>query len=99
MIQTNFKIGDLVTNPEFCEYEPFRLSDEDFKGVTAKNQLWFDNLKACSREKLTVEKLIQEIKNRSIRSLNNDNKCFNSNYWEGYSDALGELLEYIEDNK
>lgn len=45
MIQTNFKIGDLVTNPEFCEYTPFKLSNSDFKGVSAKNQLWFNSLK------------------------------------------------------
>ena len=99
MIQTNFKIGDLVTNPEFCEYTPFKLSNNDFNGVTAKNQLWFDHLMPCSNEKLKIEKLIQEIKNRRKKSLDNDNGCFNSNYWEGYSDALGELLEFIEDNK
>ena len=44
-VQTNFKIGDLVTNPDFCEYTPFKISNSDFKGVSAKNQLWFNSLK------------------------------------------------------
>ena len=97
MIQTNFKIGDLVTNPEFCEYTPFRLSNEHFKGVTARNQLWFDNLIQCSKEKITLEKVIEEIKNK--KEYADEEKYFPSNpYWTGYSDSLGELLEFIEDN-
>ena len=98
MINTSFKIGDVVTNPSFCEYVPFVLSNKDFKGITAKNQEWFDNLKACKNEKLTIEKLIQEIKNRRNKT-EKDLASLASDYWTGYSDALGELLEYIEDNK
>ena len=98
MINTSFKIGDLVTNPSFCEYEPFRLLNKDFKGVTAKNQEWFDNLKACKNEKLTIEKLIKEIIDRREQT-EKDLPSLASDYWTGYSDALGELLEYIEDNK
>ena len=48
---------------------------------------------------LTLEKLIEEIENRREYALDKDRECFNSNYYEGYSDALGELLEFIEDNK
>lgn len=39
-----FKEGDLVTNKDFCEYEPFKLSTKHFKGVTARNQAWFNSL-------------------------------------------------------
>ena len=49
--------------------------------------------------KLTVESLIEEIENRREYALDKQKECFNSNYYEGYSDALGELLEFIEDNK
>lgn len=103
MINTSFKIGDLVTNPRFCKYEPFRLEIKHFKGVTRRNQEWFDNLKACKNEKLTIEKLIEIINDRkkqsnlNIRSVTSLN-C-SSDYWTGYYDALGELLELIEDNK
>ena len=98
MINTNFKIGDLVTNPEFCEYTPFRLSNEHFKGVTARNQLWFDNLIQCSKEKITLEKVIEEIKNKKEYAEYRA-PYENSTYWTGYYDALGELLEFIEDNR
>ena len=48
---------------------------------------------------MTLEQLIEEIENRKEYASDNDRECFNSNYWEGYYDALGELLEFIEDNK
>ena len=48
---------------------------------------------------MTLESLIEEIENRKEYALDKDIECFNSNYYEGYSDALGELLEFIEDNK
>ena len=99
MTQTNFKIGDVVINPEFCEYTPFKLSNSDFKGVSAKNQLWFDNLKACYKEKFTLEQLIEEIKDRKEYALDRHKEVSNSIYWTGYYDALGELLEFIEDNR
>lgn len=98
MIDTNFKVGDVVVNKDFCEYEPFILSDEHFKGVSARNKSWFDSLEH-SKMKLTVKQLIEEIKNRKEYALDQDRECFNSNYYEGYADALGELLEFIEDNK
>ena len=98
MIDTNFKIGDVVINKQFCEYEPFKLSNEHFKGTTARNQSWFDSLE-YSKMKLTLKQLIEEIENRKDYALDKDRECFNSNYYEGYSDALGELLEFIEDNK
>lgn len=98
MIDTNFEVGDVVVNKDFCEYEPFILSDEHFKGVSARNQSWFDSLEH-SKMKLTVKQLIEEIENRKEYALDKDKECFNSNYYEGYSDALGELLEFIEDNR
>lgn len=48
--------------------------------------------------KITIEKLIEEIKNRKNKT-EKDLASLASDYWTGYSDALGELLEYIEDNK
>ena len=98
MITTNFKIGDVVVNKYFCEYEPFELSNEDFKGITAKNQKWFDSLEH-SKMKLTLESLIEEIENRKEYALDKQKEVPKSLYWEGYYDALGELLEFIEDNK
>ena len=98
MITTKFKIGDVVINKDFCEYEPFVLANKDFKGVTAKNQTWFDSLEH-SKMKLTVESLIEEIENRREYALDKQKEVPKSLYWEGYHDALGELLEFIEDNK
>ena len=98
MINTNFKIGDLVTNPEFCEDTPFNLSNEHFKGVAARNQLWFDHLIPCSKEKITLEKVIEEIQNKKEYANKNLKSSAASDYWTGYYDSLGELLEYIEDN-
>ena len=98
MITTKFKTGDVVINKDFCEYESFVLANEHFKGVTARNQTWFDSLE-YSKMKLTIKSLIEEIENRREYALDQDKECFNSNYYEGYSDALGELLEFIEDNK
>lgn len=48
---------------------------------------------------MTLESLIEEIENRKEYALDKDRECSNSNYYEGYADALGELLEFIEDNK
>ena len=48
---------------------------------------------------MTLETLIKEIENRIEYALDKDRECFNSNYYEGYADALGELLEFIEDNR
>ena len=98
MIDTNFKVGDVVINKDFCEYEPFILSDEHFKGVSARNQSWFDSLEH-SKMKLTVKQLIEEIKNRKDEALKQQKEVPSSIYWVGYADALGELLEFIEDNK
>lgn len=47
---------------------------------------------------MTLEQLIEEIENRKQKA-SNDLPSMSSNYWEGYYDALGELLEFIEDNK
>lgn len=98
MITTKFKIGDVVVNKDFCEYEPFKLSNEHFKGVTARNQTWFDSLE-YSKMKLTLKQLIEEIENRKDEALKQQKEVPNSIYWTGYYDALGELLEFIEDNK
>ena len=48
---------------------------------------------------MTLEKLIEEIENRRETALNKQKEVPNSIYWVGYYDALGELLEFIEDNK
>lgn len=98
MTNTNFKVGDVVVNKDFCEYEPFILSDEHFKGVTARNQSWFDSLE-YSKMKLTLNQLIEEIKDRKEYALDKQKQTFLSLYWVGYYDAFGELLEFIEDNK
>ena len=98
MITTKFKIGDVVINKDFCEYEPFVLANEHFKGVTARNQKWFDSLE-YSKMKLTLESLIEEIENRREYALDKQKEVPKSLCWEGYADALGELLEFIEDNK
>lgn len=97
MIYTNFKIGDIVINRDFCEYEPFVLENKHFKGATARNQTWFDSLE-YSKMKLTLESLIEEIENRKEYALKQEKEATSSIYYEGYSDALGELLEFIEDN-
>ena len=47
---------------------------------------------------LTLEQLIEEIENRKDDVLKQQKKVPNSIYWTGYYDALGELLEFIEDN-
>lgn len=99
MITTNFKIGDIVINKDFCEYEPFKLSNEHFKGVSARNQEWFDSLEH-SKLKLTLKQLIEEIENRKkYYALDKQKEVYSAIYWVGYNDALGELLEFIEDNK
>ena len=98
MIDTNFKVGDVVVNKQFCEYEPFVLANKHFKGATARNQTWFDSLE-YSKMKLTLESLIEEIENRKEYALDKDKEVPKSLYWEGYHDALGELLEFIEDNR
>ena len=97
MIYTNFKIGDIVINRDFCEYEPFVLANEHFKGVTARNQTWFDSLEH-SKMKLTIGSLIEKIEERR-EDARERSPYENSSYWTGYSDALRELLEFIEDNK
>ena len=48
---------------------------------------------------MTLEKLIEEIKNRKEYALDKQKDTPSPIYWVGYSDALGELLEFIEDNK
>ena len=48
---------------------------------------------------MTLEKLIEEIENRREYALNKQKEVKNSLYWIGYYDALGELLEFIDDNK
>ena len=98
MKTTKFKIGDVVINKDFCEYEPFVLANKHFKGVTARNQTWFDSLE-YSKMELTLEKLIEEIKNRKEYALDKQKQTFLSLYWVGYHDAIGELLEFIEDNR
>ena len=98
MITTKFKIGDVVINKDFCEYEPFVLANKHFKGVTARNQIWFDSLE-YSKMKLTLKQLIEEIKNRKEYALKQGKETPSPIYWVGYYDALGELLEFIEDNK
>ena len=97
MITTKFKIGDVVINKDFYEYEPFVLENKHFKGATACNQIWFDSLK-YSKVKLTLETLIEKIEERR-EDARERAPYENSSYWTGYSDALGELLEFIEDNK
>lgn len=47
---------------------------------------------------LTLEQLIEEIKNRKEYALEQQKEVPNSLYWTGYYDALGELVEFIEDN-
>lgn len=47
---------------------------------------------------LILEQLIEEIKNRKEYALEQQKEISNSLYWTGYYDALGELVEFIEDN-
>ena len=47
---------------------------------------------------MTLESLIEEIENRR-KHYEEMLPSMSSHYYEGYSDALGELLEFIEDNK
>ena len=98
MKNINFKVGDVVVNKQFCEYEPFVLENKHFMGVTARNQEWFDSLEH-SKLKLTLEQLIEEIKNRKEYALEKQKEVPSYIYWMGYYDALGELLEFIEDNR
>ena len=46
---------------------------------------------------MTLESLIEEIENRKEYAADRE-PYENSHYWTGYYDALGELLEFIEDN-
>lgn len=48
---------------------------------------------------MTLESLIEEIENRREYTLDNQKDTPSPIYWTGYSDALGELLEFIEDNR
>ena len=48
---------------------------------------------------MTLESLIEEIENRKDEALKQQKEVPNSIYWTGYYDALGELVEFIEDNK
>ena len=48
---------------------------------------------------MTFEKLIEIIEDRKKQAFDNKKDTPSPIYWEGYSDALGELLEFIEDNK
>ena len=48
---------------------------------------------------LTLESLIEEIENKKEYALDKQKEVPSSIYWVGYSDALGELLEFIEDNR
>ena len=45
-----FKEGDLVTNKDFCEYTPFEIRSCDFRGVSAKNQHWWDGVESWKPE-------------------------------------------------
>lgn len=47
---------------------------------------------------MTLESLIEEIENRKEYALKQEKEATSSIYYEGYSNALGELLEFIEDN-
>ena len=47
---------------------------------------------------LILETLIEKIEERR-EDARERAPYENSSYWTGYSDALGELLEFIEDNK
>lgn len=47
---------------------------------------------------LTLEQLIEEIENRKEYAIKKQKEIPKSLYWEGYYDALGELVEFIEDN-
>ena len=48
---------------------------------------------------MTLESLIEEIKYKKEYALDKHKEVPKSLYWEGYYDAIGELLEFIEDNK
>ena len=48
---------------------------------------------------LTLEKLIEEIKNRKEYAFDKQKETPSPIYWVGYYDALGELSEFIDDNK
>ncbi len=48
---------------------------------------------------MTLESLIEEIENRKEYATENQKDTPSPIYWEGYYDAIGELLEFIEDNK
>ena len=47
---------------------------------------------------MTLESLIEEIENRKEYALKQEKDTSSPIYWTGYYDALGELLEFIEDN-
>lgn len=49
--------------------------------------------------KLTIQSLIEEIKDKKEYALDKHKEVPKSLYWEGYYDAIEELLEFIEDNK
>ena len=49
--------------------------------------------------KLTLKQLIEDIKNRKDYALKQEKETPGPIYWGGYYDALGELLEFIGDNK
>ena len=42
--RSEYKVGDLVTNYNFCEQKPFKLTNSHFRGVTARNEEWFNSL-------------------------------------------------------
>ena len=44
VMEYEYKVGDLVTNYNFCEYKPFKLTNKHFRGVTARNEEWFNSL-------------------------------------------------------
>ena len=48
--------------------------------------------------KITLEKLIETIKDKKKYAIEKQKEISKSLYWTGYYDALGELLEFIEDN-
>ena len=48
---------------------------------------------------MTLESLTEEIENSKQYAIDKQKEVPNSIYWTGYYDALGELLEFIEDNR
>ena len=83
-----------------CKYRGLEWSFAGFcKPKFCSDQCNANYQKKEVKMKLTLKQLIEEIKNRKDYALKQGKETPSPIYWVGYYDALGELLEFIEDNK